>query len=613
MLVPYSWLKEYVDIDMAAEKLAERLTLAGLEVGHIRYIGVPQQAVEDVRQPPSDHLVWDRERLLLGAIREVRQHPDADRLVLAMVDYGADEPEQCVTGAPNLYEYVDRDPLDPPLWTAFAMEGAEVWDGHSEEPVRMTLKGRKLRGIYNKSMVCSAKELGISDEHEGIMLLDAAESFRPGMPMQDVLGDVVFDIELTPNLGHDFSIVGVAREVAALTDRELKEPDTHFEATGAPIDGQVGIVIDDATLNPRFTATLLRDTTVQPSPWLIRHRLRLLGQRPINNIVDITNYITFELGQPLHTYDYDRLVARSQAASGNDVPVITTRAARAGETLETLDGITRKLTPEDIVVCDEAGILGLAGVIGGAETEISDATRNVLLEAASWNYVNIRKTAQAQKVFTEASTRFSRNVHPSRAIMGCTRGIELMRRTGGGTVAAGVIDQYMQVPPSIVVDLPVSEVQRLTGMAIDLHTAADVLSRLMFDVTVEADMLHVTVPDYRTDIGEGIVGQADLIEEIVRILGYDTIPDTIMADALPRQRNNPSFELEQQVRDLMTATGLWGSGQLPIHIAGSGGTADTAADCLRRVWLRHHPQPHRAGTAGDAPHTAGEPARCRCR
>lgn len=552
MLVPVSWLKEFVDIDIPIELLAERLTLAGLEVGQMHYIGVPQGFVEGVRWPVSDHLVWDREKLVLGAIREVKPHPDADRLVLAMVDYGGAELEQCVTGAPNLFEYKGKGPLDSPLWTAFAAEGAEVWDGHSDEPARMILKGRKLRGIYNKSMVCSDKELGISDEHDGVIILGEDPGFPPGTPLQDVLGDILLEIELTPNLARCFSILGIAREIAALLDKPLRYPSYDFVAEGAPIAGTVAIDIREPELNPRFTLTLLRDAEIRPSPEWMQRRLRLVGQRPINNIVDVTNYITFEIGQPLHAFDYDKLVARADGKT----PTIITRLPEKGETLDTLDEVSRKLEPHNILVCDTAGVLSLGGVIGGAETEISDETTNVLLEAANWNFINIRRTMQSQKVFTDAGTRFSRGVHPSQAILGVQRGIELMRQSSGGVVAEGVIDSYPHQPEAIQIDLPIAEVQRLLGMDFAIETAADILTRLEFDVTVDNDMLHVTVPDHRMDIGTGTTGQADLIEEIARIHGYDHIPDTIMADAMPVQWANTTLEHEERVRDLLTALGL---------------------------------------------------------
>jgi len=551
MQVPISWLKDFVHIDIPAELLAEKLTLAGLEVGGIKYIGVPQNQVEGIRVPPSDHLVWDRDKLLLGAIREVKPHPDADRLVLAMVDYGADELEQCVTGAPNLFDYKGKGKLETPLWTAFAMEGAVVWDGHSDEPKLMTLKGKKLRGVYNKSMVCSEKELGISEEHEGIMLLDHDEDYVPGTPLQDILGDVVLEIELTPNLGHAFSMIGVAREVAAILNKELCEPEYDFVAEGTPIEGQVAIDIREPELNPRFTLTLLKDTKIQPSPFWMQYRLKLVGQRPINNIVDVTNYITFEIGQPLHAFDYDKLVERA-----GGTPTIITRLPEPGETLETLDDVKRELADYNILVCDTEGVLSMGGIIGGAETEISDETTNVLLEAASWNFINIRRTSQAQKVFTEAGTRFSRNVHPSRAILGVSRGIELMRQTGGGQIAQGIIDEYPLPPEPVQVELPISEVHRLLGIDIDIQTAAEILLSLQFEVTIEGESLHVIAPDYRTDIHTDVEGRADLVEEIVRIYGYDKVPITIMADEMPEQRTNLQFELEETLRDLLVALGL---------------------------------------------------------
>ncbi|MEL6269458.1 MAG: phenylalanine--tRNA ligase subunit beta [Chloroflexota bacterium] len=558
MLVPLSWLKDYVDIDVPIELLAEKITLAGLEVAKLHYIGIPQGKVEGVRLPPSDHLVWDHEKLLLGAVREVKPHPDADKLVLAMVDYGADELEQCVTGAPNLFDYMGKGELASPLWTIIALEGAEVWDGHSDEPKRTILKGKPLRGIHNKSMVCSEKELGISDAHEGIILLHdqpanaQGEAHTPGTPAQDVFGDVVLEIELTPNLARTFSIIGIAREVAAILDKELKYPSFEFVAEGAPIDGAVELEIREPELNPRFTFTLLRNTKVQPSPEWMQHRLRLVGQRPINNFVDVTNYITFELGQPLHAFDYDKLVERAKGGT----PKITTRLPEDGETLETLDGVSRKLLPENILVTDEAGVLSMGGVMGGGETEISDETTTVLLEAAAWNFINIRKTQQAQKLFTEAGTRFSRGVHPSQAILGVQRGIELMRQTGGGEVAQGVVDEYPLPPESVEIELPIAEVHRIMGMDFAIETAADILRRLEFDVEYSKDTIRVTVPDHRMDISTGVVGRADLIEEIARVNGYDVIPSTIIADEMPSQVGNPYMQAEEDLRDLLATLGL---------------------------------------------------------
>jgi len=553
MLVPISWLRDYVDIDVPVELLAERLTVAGLEVAHLKYIGLPQQSVPGLRMPSSDHLVWDREKLLLARIVEVKAHPNADRLVLALVDYGGDELEQCVTGATNLFCYKDEGPIEPPIWSAFAMEGAEVWDGHSDKTKRMTLKGKELRGIYNKSMVCSEKELGISDEHEGVIVMEHEADYVAGRPLTDVLGDVVLDIEFTPNLARCFSMMGVAREVAAILGVDMKYPSFDFLAEGDPIEGQVNIDIREPELNPRFTLTLLRDTEVKASPFWLQHRLKLIGQRPRNNIVDVTNYLTFDLGQPLHAFDYDKLVERA-----GGVPTIITRLPDPGEQLETLDDVLRDLGPETILVADTAGALSLGGVIGGGETEISEATRNVLLEAAAWNNISIRKTIREQRVHTEASARFSRGVHPSQAILGCQRGIELMRQLGGGTVAQGVLDAYPLPPETATVEAPIERINSLLGMEVTIEQAADVLQRLEFEVTVEGDVIRATAPDHRLDISaDPVVGQHDLLEEIARIIGYDQIPDTIMADEMPPQRENTTVLIEERIRDILVGAGLY--------------------------------------------------------
>ncbi len=559
MLIPISWLKDYVDIpaDMPVELLAERLTLAGLEVGKINYIGVPQNHVPGVTVPPSDHLVWDRQKIVLGKIVEVKSHPNADRLVIAVVDYGGAALEECVTGAPNLFQYKDTGPLATPLWSPFAMEGAELWDGHSDEPKRMILKGRPLRGIYNKAMVCSEKELGLSDDHEGIMLLEEelVAGHAPGTPLQDVLGDVVLDIELTPNLARAWSVVGVAREIAALLDLELRLPPTEVLMSGPPIAGRVGITITNPELNPRFTLTLIEGVTIRPSPQWMQLRLRKAGMRPINNIVDITNYVMLETGQPLHAFDWD-IIQRRAAESGANIPTIITRLPEPGESLTLLDGSVHQLDAHNLLVADTAGALSLAGIMGGLESEVQPDSRNILLEAANWNFINIRRTMQSRKITSEAGQRFSRGVHPAQAEVGLRRATELMRVLGGGTVASGIVDNYPLRPEPVVVDLPVSEVRRITGMDFTATEIAAILRRLQFGVEEHADGLRVTVPDHRLDIGTGVIGQADLIEEITRIYGYDRIPDTVMDDLLPPQRGNVALQREEWARDLLVGAGL---------------------------------------------------------
>jgi len=587
MKVPLSWLKEYVDIDLPVEVLAERLTLAGLEVTGIEYIGIPQgEPVEGLALPPSDHLVWDREKIVLGAIREVKSHPNADRLVLAMVDYGGDALEQCVTGAPNLFAYKDKGPLDPSLLAPFAHEGAEVIDGHGEGGARMILKERALRGIPNRSMVMSEKELGLSDDHEGIMLLENETygQHAPGTPLQDVLGDAVLDIDMLPNIARAYNIVGVAREVAALTGAPLRYPPLDVVMEGPPIEGQAQIEIREPELNPRFTLALLRDIAIKPSPQWMQRRLMLAGMRPINNIVDATNYVMLELGQPLHAFDYDVLVERA----GGQPPTIITRLPEPGERLVTLDGAEHALDEYNILVADTAGALSIGGVMGGLESEVQDGferaleaigvpiaegddderipiskaaargpvTKNVLLEAAAWNFINIRRTMQSQKMSSEAGLRFSRGVHPAMAERGLRRCIELMRQTAGGTVAQGIIDNYPLPAPVVEVDLPLNQVERLLGFSIPADEIVRILRALEFTVEPRGDVLHVIVPDHRLDIGTGLTGCADLIEEIARIYGYDRLPLTIVRDELPAQRANVPLEREERARDVLAKAGL---------------------------------------------------------
>ncbi|HQE17802.1 MAG TPA: phenylalanine--tRNA ligase subunit beta [Aggregatilineales bacterium] len=577
MRVPLSWVKDYVDITLPVEELAHRLTLAGLEVAAIEYIGVPAgdaaRVGRDLAVPiSSDHLVWEPDKIVVGYIHEVKPHPNADRLVLAMVDHGAGELEQVVTGAPNLFPYKGKGPLDKPLAVAFAREGAELMDPYAEEPgARMTLKPRKLRGIENRTMVLSERELGISDEHEGIMILET--DAPPGTPLRDVIGDVILDIELTPNFARAFSILGVAREIAALTGQKLRYPPLDVQTGGEPIEGQAAIEIRDPSLNPRFMLALIRDVKIGPSPDWMQRRLRKVGMRPINNVVDITNYVMIETGQPLHAFDYDMLVRRA----GGKPPTIITRTAEPGEKLTTLDGVERKLDPFTELVADTAGPLSLAGIMGGLESEVEETTTNVLLEAANWNFINIRQTLLAQRargeeINSEAGARFSRGVHPALAEVGLRRAAELMRQIAGGTVARGFLDNYPAPAPTITVDLPLTEVERIIGIPLSQDEVARLLESLEFKVervggaTPDSAVLRVTVPPHRMDIGvvsdpahEDIadsVAQADLLEEIARVYGYDKLPNTLIEDELPPQRTNVALVREQQVSDLLVRAGL---------------------------------------------------------
>ena len=554
MKVPLSWLKDYVDISLPVEELARVLTFAGLEVEAIHYVGLPLPAELEQNSAKITGLEWDREHIVVGEITEVRPHPNADRLVLVQLNDG-EQVHTVLTGAPNLFEYKGKGPLDRPLKVAYAKEGAQIYDGHKPGQQLTKLKHTKIRGVESYSMACSEKELGISEEHEGIILF-GEDAPAAGIPLADYIGDVVFDIAITPNMARNASVLGVAREVAALTGADLRPPSLAVEMKGSAVGDKINIEIREVDLNPRFTATLIEDIKIGASPYWLQLRLRLAGMRPINNIVDITNYVMLEIGQPLHAFDYDVLVQRAKK-SGADTPTIITRLPDENERLTTLDDVDRTLDDFTILVADTAGVLSIGGIMGGDESEVSNETSNVLLEAAAWNFINIRRSVQTQQLQTsEAGYRFSRSVHPEQAARGNLRAIGMMRELAGGIVADGMVDEYPARSDAVVVVLPLREIPRLLGIEIDKTEVVQILSALEFAVQDQGDVLQVTVPDHRLDVGTGVIGIADLVEEIARIYGYERIPETQINDTTPPQRGNPELELEERLRDLLVTLGL---------------------------------------------------------
>jgi len=548
MKLPLSWLKEYVEIDLSLEQLARLLTMAGLEVEEVTLVGLPM--------PPEEHLqfkysglTWERDKLVVAQINEVMPHPNADRLVLCSLDDGNGE-LVVLTGAPNLYPYKGAGRLEQPLKVAYAREGARLYDGHQNGQVVTTLKRTKIRGVESFSMVCSEKELGISEEHDGVIILDA--DAPTGMPLADYMGDAVFEISILPNMIRDACVLGTAREVAAITGRQLKMPEHTLPMTGESIEGKVSIQITDPALNPRFVLGLVRGVKPLPSPYWVQRRLRLTGMRPINSIVDATNYVMFELGEPLHAFDYDTLLRRA----GGKAPTIITRAAAEGEKLITLDEVERTLSSFTIVVADTAGSLSLAGVMGGMESEVTENTKNVLLEGAAWNFINTRRTVASQKLQSEAAYRFSRGVHPALAKQGVLLGLQRMAAWSGGEIAQGLVDAYPQPYQDPTINLSMQTVKRILGLDLEPAQAAALLSKIGFAYEVQDDRLLVTAPPTRVDIGTGVIGEADVLEEIARLYGYDNFPVTALKDEMPPAHEDRGLQLEEKVRDLMAGFGL---------------------------------------------------------
>lgn len=548
MKIPLSWLKDYVDIDLDLEQLAKTLTMIGLEVDGVELIGLPMPEGSKHEFKYSG-LSWDRDKIVVAEITEVQPHPNADRLVLCKLNDGQQE-HLVLTGAPNLFEYKNTGVLKPALKVAYAKEGAQIYDGHQPGLVLTTLKRAKIRGVDSYSMVCSEKELGISEEHEGIILFDP--DAPTGMPLVDYIGDAVYELSILPNMIRNACVVGVARELAARTGKKLKKPDISVVSTGQEIKDKVSIDIRVPELNNRFVLGMIQNVEIKPSPFKIQTRLKLAGMRPINNIVDATNYLMLELGEALHAFDYDELLARN----GGNPPTIITRLAEKGEKITTLDGVEHTMDDFSVLVCDTKGSLSIAGVMGGAETEVNQNTRNILLEGANWDMIATRKTVAAQKITSEAGYRFSRGVHPALAEASVSRGLEFMRQWSGGSVCKGLVDAYPVKAKTIEVTINEENVRRMLGIELSAKEIARMLETLEFKCTVSGSEVLVKVPDFRLDIGEGLTGKADILEEVARLYGYDRIPETRLADVMPPQYGNPGLDMEEKLRDVMTNLGL---------------------------------------------------------
>ncbi len=557
MLIPLSWLKEYVDLNLPTRQLADRLTLAGLEV----------EGIENAAD------WWDPELIVVGQITAVKAHPNADRLVLVDVDYGASQTEQVVTGAPNLFQYMDQQHL-PALKVAFARAGAVLIDAYSDEQPRpkKKLKPSKIRGIPSNGMVCSERELGLSEEHEGILILPADAPV--GTPLRDYLGDEVLVLSLTVDMARCLSMIGVAREVAALTNAALHlPPDEPSSSNGTGASDYVAVEIDDPDLCNRYTGMMIIDVQIGESPKWMQERLLKAGMRPISNVVDITNYVMLEWGQPLHAFDYDLLVKRAEKA-GSSKPTIIVRRAKPGEKMTTLDGIERELDESMLLITDTLGPVAIGGVMGGAETEVHEGTRNVLLESATFDGINNRRTSQRLKLHSEASQRFTRGVPATLNPIAARRAANLMRDYAGGRIVPGMVDNYPVPQAERVVYTTESDMRRILGMNVRLPEIAAGLQRLDFmtePVTAlpaprselgnaafglhqqpGEQLLRCAAPWHRLDIQV----PADLTEEVARIIGYERIDTTLMDDVLPPQRRNLKLETEEKIRDILVGCGL---------------------------------------------------------
>ena len=549
MKAPLSWIKDYIDLDgLNIEQIAHSLTMIGLEVEGIRLVGLPKPEAER-HEFKYEGLTWDREKFVVAEVLEVLPHPNADRLVLCRLNDGTQE-LIILTGAPNLYPYKGKGELAQTLKVAYAREGAMLYDGHQPGQVLTKLKRAVIRGVESFSMICSEKELGISDEHEGVIILDADAPV--GTPLVDYMGDAVFDISILPNMVRDASMLGIARELAAVTHRELRLPQGIPLPQGDALSKRVSLEVLNPELNPRFMLGMVENVQAQPSPYWVQRRLNLAGMRPIDALVDATNYTMLETGEPLHAFDYDLLRKRA----GGNPPSIITRTAQPGETLTLLDGTVQPLDERMEVVADSAGPLSLAGIMGGMDSGITSQTQHVLLEAASWNFINIRQTLSKLKIPSEAGWRFSRGVHPALAEQALRLCLQRLLAWGGGRLVEGVLDAYPLPPQDPVVTLTEEEIISRLGAPVSLEEAAGILERLGFECTLQEDKLSAKTPPIRLDIGEGLIGKASLVEEIARIYGYERIPSKRLAVELPAPVFDTKLEAEERIREILVSLGL---------------------------------------------------------
>lgn len=510
MKLSLSWLLSYVPVQTDAHELAHRLTMAGLEV----------EAVYDRYEFLKD--------VVVAKVIDVIPHPDAKKLSLCTVDTGK-QTLKVVCGAPNVREG---------MFSALVLPGAVL-------PGGLEIRETEIRGQRSCGMLASEKELGLGSDDNGIMLLD--EVAESGTPLAAALGlsDYVFEIGLTPNRPDCLGIIGIAREVAALYGISMSLPhdDTGSIETGADIRERTSVAIEAPTLCPRYAARMIEGVSVGPSPFWLQDRLVSVGIRPVNNIVDVTNFVMMETGQPLHAFDYDEL----------EEGRIVVRTALHGDRFTTLDGKERILASENLMICDGKKPVAIGGIMGGLNSEISETTTRVLIESAYFNPVSIRKTAKQLGISTDASHRFERGIDPEGTVHALNRAAFLIYQVAGGVLLSGLIDAHPVHPETRTISLPVKRTNQILGVGLNAEEMKSYLESISFTVhSVSKDSLSVTPPFFRVDVTR----PEDLMEEVARLHGYDNIPVTFPAITSPGRKDTFRLDIRRQIREILTGFGL---------------------------------------------------------
>lgn len=510
MKVSFNWLQEFVEIALSPLELAERLTMAGLEV----------EGVEEIRPP------FEPEKVVVGRITDIRSHPEKGGLRLCQIDLGGPV-VPIVCGARN----ISVDDLVP-----VALAGARLTDGrHVQEA---TIHGERSAG-----MLSSEKELGLGEDGSGVLILDRRTTPGVGLAEALRLRDHILEVAVTPNRGDCLSHWGIAREVAAVTGAPLRLKAAKPREGGTSIHVLTSVTVEESGLCPRYAARVVQGVTIGPTPFWMRRRLTLLGVRPINNVVDATNYVLMEMGQPLHAFDFARL------KQGR----IVVRRAKEGERIITLDGVERRLDKEMLVIADAVSAVAIAGVMGGAATEVTGETRDLLLESALFQPSSVRRTAKTLGLATESSYRFERGVDWEGIVRALDRVAWLIVEIAGGQVARGPLDLRIRRRKPAPVLLRIDRVGRVLGTSVAQTEVAKTLRRVQCQVTARGTKrLAVSPPSHRLDLGREI----DLVEEVARLRGFDRIPATLPGGQVRSVGATPFLGIEAQIRRLLAAWGF---------------------------------------------------------
>ncbi len=510
MKVSLSWLNDYVNIEMAPSDLAEALTMVGLEIESVseryRYL----------------------DTVFVGRIEEIEPHPNADKLHLCRVDTGREQ-ISVVCAAPN---------AEVGMLSPIALPGTEFPEG-------FVLEKSVIRGKTSEGMLCSEGELALGEDRSGIMHLDPSLSVGDRLASALGLSDTVFEIEITPNRPDCLSVIGVAREIAAIQNSRLTYPDFELNDADDRISQKTSIQIEAPDHCPRYAARLLEDIQIKPSPFWLQQKLLSVGLRPINNIVDVTNFVLMETGQPLHAFDFDRLAQNR----------IVVRTANKGETFFTLDQKERQLDAEMLMICDGEKAVAIGGVMGGLNSEIENDTTRVLLESAYFNSVSIRRSSKRLGLSTDASYRFERGVDPGGTIAAANRAAKLMAEVSGGKIISGLIDEYPQRQSVKSLKLSTQKTNRLLGTRLQRRQIENLLKSIEFKVdrnNTAKDILVVTPPSFRVDISR----PEDLMEEVARLYGYNNIPTTFPQMPSTGRSSTKEILLRNRARQLMNGFGF---------------------------------------------------------